>query len=81
MQDAAQAPEIPDDEGNALEYMSCPLTFIPRSVHQFIEQRDWIEKYPHTAPRFEDVSERWRAMDRYYAGKFAEYRKLTERKG
>lgn len=70
-----------DDEGEKVEYLSCPLKFIPRCVDEFLEMRSYLEKYPHTAPAFRDQDPRYLAFDRYFTGKVNEYQRLLNRTG
>lgn len=70
-----------DDEGNEVEFMSCPLKFIPRCVNEFMEKRMYLEKYPHTAPAFDVEDSRYLAFDRYFTGKVNEFRSLMSHTG
>jgi hypothetical protein len=70
---------IPDDEGTPIEYWHCPMRFVTRSVGDFIERLDYIDQFPHTAPAFDERSERWRNMERYYYAALAEFRSRAKR--
>lgn len=41
------------------EYTTCPLNYIGRSVADFIKRYAYYEKYPSTAPSYEQASERF----------------------
>ena len=41
------------------EFYACPIKFIPESVYSFIEMYDYYEKYPNSAPSFDDVNPRY----------------------
>lgn len=48
------------------EFYSCPIRFIPNSVHTFLDMYDYIEKYPASAPSYEDVNPRFWASVKFY---------------
>lgn len=56
-----------------VEYYSCPLLFIPGSVNEYLARRRHLEKYPHTAPAYDDQNPRYVAFDNYYSAKLAEF--------
>lgn len=70
---------IPGDDGEAWEYYSCPLRFIPASVCEFLERKAYMEKYPHTAPSFDQLGARWREFERYFDGKVDEFERRVKR--
>ena len=41
------------------EFYTCPIQCIPQSVYSFLERYDYYEKYPNSAPSFEDVNPRY----------------------
>jgi hypothetical protein len=41
------------------EFYACPIQCIPQSVYSFLERYDYYEKYPNSAPSFEDVNPRY----------------------
>lgn len=43
--------------------------------------RSHLDKYPHTAPRFEDLDPRFVAFDRYFESKLHEFREMVKLKG
>jgi hypothetical protein len=44
----------------------CPMRLIPKSVYSFIDQYDYYEKYPASAPSYENVNPRyWDAVRLY----------------
>jgi hypothetical protein len=72
--DAEQATvpaEIDGDDGKVIEFGHCPLRFIGRSVADFVERFEDIERFPHTAKPYDERGERWHAFERYYRGKLA----------
>jgi hypothetical protein len=48
-------------------------------VHDFLERKRYLEKFPHTAPPYDQLGVRWMMCDRYYTGKVAEYQELMEK--
>ena len=48
------------------EYYACPLKFISESILEFIDRYDFYEKYPTSAPSYEEVNPRfWEALKFY----------------
>jgi len=44
----------------------CPIMLIPQSVYSFLDQYDYYEKYPSSAPTYEEVNPRfWEAVKCY----------------
>lgn len=44
----------------------CPIMLIPKSVYSFLDQYDYYEKYPSSAPSYEEVNPRfWEAVKLY----------------
>lgn len=41
------------------EFYACPVQCIPESVYSFLSRYDYYEKYPNSAPSFEDVNPRY----------------------
>jgi hypothetical protein len=72
---------IPDDEGGVTEYFTCPKQCIPPSVGDFLERLEYMEKYSHTAPHFDELGERWRAFERYFREKVTQFEKLEKERG
>lgn len=62
-----------------MEYFSCPLLFIPRTVNEFLDMRNYLEKFPHTAPAYNDRDPRYVAFDGYFSSKLAEYSEMVKR--
>ncbi len=64
-----------------VEYFSCPLKFIPASVHDWWARFQDLEKYPHTAKSYDERGDRWHSFERYFTGKLDEYRQMMKRDG
>jgi len=48
------------------QFYTCPITMIPKSVYSFLDQYDYYEKYPSSAPSYEEVNPRfWDAVKCY----------------
>lgn len=48
------------------ELYVCPMMLIPKSVYSFLDQYDYYEKYPSSAPSYEEVNPRyWEAVKVY----------------
>ena len=41
------------------EFYACPVQCIPESVYSFLARYDYYEKYPNSAPSFEEVNPRY----------------------
>jgi len=54
------------------ELNACPLKFIPEVIYDFIDEYDFYEKYPSSAPNYMDINPRfWEAVksfEGYYIG-------------
>jgi len=72
---------IPDDEGNEIDYHSCPQLFIGSTIWDFMERLEYLDKYPHTAPAYDEQDARFASAKRYYLGKLNEYESLVRRDG
>lgn len=72
---------MPNGEGGEDVYFSCPRKFIPSEIWDFLEQLEYLDKYPHTAPAYHDQDPRFANCKRYYLGKVSEYTALVEREG
>ena len=70
---------MPDDDGKSVEYLSCPMHFIPANVWEWHEEFAYIQKYPHTAEPFAKVDPRKRAFEAYYLGRVREFEDLKRR--
>jgi len=70
--------EIPDDEGETIEYFSCPMLFVPPSIWDFLEQLEYRDRFPHTAIPYHERDPRWVSAERYFLGKVAEFKKLVD---
>jgi len=48
------------------QFYTCPVMMIPKSVYSFLDQYDYYEKYPSSAPSYEEVNPRfWDAVKCY----------------
>lgn len=57
------------------------MLFVPASAWEFLEQLEYMEKYPHTAPAFHDQNPRFAAAKRYYLSKVSEYADMVKKDG
>lgn len=76
----ATAPAMMDgDDGGEIVFGHCPMRFIPRSVKDFIERFEDMERYPHTAKPYDERGKRWHAFERYYRNKIGLYEAARRR--
>lgn len=73
--------ELLDDDGNLVPYHSCPMLFIPRVVWEWYERWTYLQKYPHTAPPYDEQDPRFLAFERYYLGRLNDYRARLQQVG
>lgn len=72
--------EMDGDNGEVIEYGHCPLRFVGRSVDDFINRFEYLERFPHTAKPYDELSDRWKAFEAYYRGKTAVYEESIRRR-
>lgn len=56
------------------EICTCPLRLITEQALEFLDRYDYLEKYPSTAPTYEQVSPRFWAYVKFYDGVVAKLR-------
>jgi len=57
--------EVHYEEGIG-QFYSCPVNFIPNSVHTFLDRYDFCEKYPNSSLPYSEVNPRyWEAVKVY----------------
>jgi hypothetical protein len=65
---------IPGENGEIVNYHSCPRKFIPRSCAEFFELWQFREReFPHTMPSWEKLDKRYIAFRRYFLSVLSEY--------
>lgn len=68
---------IPDDDGEQVEYFSCPLLWLNNApIMEFFEMRAYLEKHPHTAPPYLQRQPRYVAIEKYYTSVVADFEDL-----
>lgn len=60
------------ENGEMVPYHSCPMLFIPETVWEWWERYNYRERFPHTAPRFEEEDPRFLQFERRYLARRGE---------
>lgn len=68
---------VPDDEGNKVEYMSCPMLFVSDVIWEFIKLNRFI-KPPTTERGFYNRRPRFANFQDYYESKVREYQEIKD---
>ncbi len=72
---------IPDEDGEAHEYFSCPLLWFRTPIMDFFEMKKYLEKYPHTAVPFEERRPRYVAFEKYYTSTLQDFEEAKAQGG
>jgi hypothetical protein len=59
--------------GRPVEYWSCPMRFVSRSVQEFLAMRRHLERFPHTAVAYHEQEPRFIAFESYYSSRLSEF--------
>ena len=57
---------------------ACPKMFIPHNILSFVDQYDYYEKYPATAPKYEEVNHKFWEAVKYFDNKKYELSAMSE---
>lgn len=57
------------------------MLFISRPVWEWFDRWSYLQKFPHTAPPYEDQDPRFLAFERYYLARLSDYRERLEQLG
>jgi hypothetical protein len=68
--------QVPDLDGVVWLY-ECPMMFIPRSVHDFMERLNHETEHPHTVKGWDEMGPRYRAFLRYFRACEANVKKMV----
>lgn len=66
----AEMPVYLDDNG---EFYTCPLKFIPLQVYEWIDEYNYYQMFTGTAPKYNDISNRFWDLAKIYKHKLNKY--------